>query len=279
MRRSCTIVATAWVAYWAMPLAPAQAASSTAFVSPSSSVGGVGSAASPSWQIEAATVGTDAFAAAASPSFQVTVGFAATIDVATAGAPWVTAVRPMFTPLRGGAVHVVHGTELDLGGSPIVRVDGVGALLGAVRRDRVDFTMPSLSVPGWRPVLVSNVGGQTIATGAVGVLPMIDFAEPWGRTLPNRLVYRGRPNDSMVWALAHTSSPFPVTLPGYFYALHLELATLLVISSATVTSPDGLTHLDLPVLNIRQSFELQCLALSSDPGYAPGAFTNVLRTP
>jgi hypothetical protein len=217
-------------------------------------------------------------ARAASGTHVLLGGYPALLEGTLAGRPCVTAVRPLFAPLLGGTALTIHGADLHLGGSPTAQVGGVAAAVGTRRDDQLTATLPRQTSPGWKPVAVTNAGGTGTLADAVGILPMLDRPRAVLSGAPFRLTYRGAPGDVAVWMLAGGSSPFPIPVPPFLHGLELDLATMVPLTASVVTDPSGELHLDLPAVVLVRPLLVQAItALTTNPGYAPGAFTNALQ--
>ena len=51
----------------------------------------------------------------------------------------------------------------------------------------------------------------------------------------------------------------------------------IILPAATVTDASGRFALGVPAVSLAQPIFVQCLAVSLNHGYAPGAFTNVVQ--
>ena len=189
----------------------------------------------------------------------------------------MTAVRQSGVAMRNRATVSLDGT--DLTGSPTtVLVGGVQATITNATRDRVTVTLPFHPAPGWIPVTMQNNAGSTTNPRGLAVLPLLE-ADP--TPAPGKafdLVFRGSPGDQILWAMGIAVGP-PIPLPGALYGFAIVPPTFLVFSGfGVVTRADGILRLPIPP----QSYPvgliyLQGLFRTSNPGYGPAAFSNVLR--
>ncbi|MCC6783408.1 MAG: hypothetical protein IT457_11250 [Planctomycetes bacterium] len=214
---------------------------------------------------------------AMSATYVLEGGFPAALDATVLGSPWLTGVRPYYVPQRGSPTLTLHGTELNLGPTPIVTVGGQPATVGVRANSQLQITMPDQPVPGYQPVLVTSVFGNTILTEGVGVLPMIELLCPMLSDTPNGLRIRGTQNDVMVLAMSFGLAGSPFALPPYGYSFQLDFG-LLVLSSGFVLSGGDTLDLIVPPLALTGLIYVQTFTFSSsNPGYAPGSFSNVVR--
>jgi hypothetical protein len=240
-----------------------------------------GGATSASYRLESAGFGSGAVpGTTASANYRLAGGFPASFAASGVDKPWLTGLRadPFVTRLGRGGRNDLVGIELDLG-QVQVTVGRIDAIINDIRRTRVDIGIPPQPVPGWQPIELTNENGKSTVQRGVGVLPLLDLAEPWGRNLPNGLVYRGRTGDSILWILAERQFPNSFRLPGYHYALQLDPTNIFVFFNQVVTRPDGLAFMNFPAVPLSSSYYFQVFALSSGTGYQPGSFTNLLIAP
>jgi hypothetical protein len=267
---------------------PGQSMSSKNWFVPSTEQSSGGSAASNLFVVTA-SIGSSVTSAAIAKSnnFAVTSGFTSTLGTATTGQPWLSAVRPLFTVLDGGTKHRVHGTELDLGSSSAVKVNGVTAAVTARQRDSVEVVAPAQKAPGWHRVTLRNSGGTASLSRAMGVLPLIEQARPYFKPGPGGtqltktgavLRYRGQQDDYLVWFFSVKKIPMLPILP-FRHGLEVSLlGGAFSVAIGVVNSPDGQMELSLPLVNLGgERIYVQAAAISRKPGYAPGSFTNVLQ--
>ena len=214
---------------------------------------------------------------ATSSRYVLVAGAVGALEAPTTGRPWLTAVRPLYGPLKGGAALSLHGTELTLGTGAAVTVGGAPATVLSRTRDRIRATMPAQKAPGWQPVTVTAGGATSTLPAGIGVLPMMELERPAQPLEPVTIRYRGAAGDLVVWMLGAGNGPFKVPLPGYGHAFELNLFAFIVLTALPVTSPDGTFALPLPALPWSRPLHFQGLVLSVHPGWSPGSFTNVVK--
>jgi hypothetical protein len=181
---------------------------------------------------------------------------------------------PRFATLRGQGAVVLHGTEMNFGTPPVLTIGGQTAPLLVRSNDKLTTTLPIQTAPGWRPIVASNSLGTTTLPRGVGVLPMLDFPDAPAPALPSRLEVRGRQGDALVLLAALGAIP-PLPFRPFGHGLQLDLVTLLLLPPFVITDPQGVFSIQTPAGTPVKVF-LQALVLTSDPGYAPGSFTNVV---
>jgi len=212
-----------------------------------------------------------------SASYQLEGGFPATLATTAATRPWLTAVRPQVTSSNQSGTLVLHGTNLDLGGSPTVQIGATPVTVGTRQRDHLAVTIPPLTVPGWQPVTVTTSAGETSITKGLAVLPMIETRPAPGSMVPFDLVFRGTTGDQVMWVMGIAPGP-PISLPGIRYGFGLHPSIFIVYSGFRIQSPDGELKLSFPATRYGAGFTfLQGLFISSSAPYAPASFSNVLR--
>jgi len=206
-------------------------------------------------------------------------GFPAMTNAALSGSPIVTGVEPFFVPQRGAKTAVLHGADLTSAGATNVVIGGQLAAVQSRTNSEIRVTLPDLLVPGFQPVtLVNPVLGTTQVQTDVGVLPMLYNREPLNPATPIALRFRGTAGDFMMLTMgfASVSTPMPV-LPEYGYGLLLDPGQIGSSVFLGVTDPSGEVQIPGPALPATGTLYVQALVLSSNPGYAPGSWTNVVR--
>ena len=258
-------------------LLPAQAASSQTYLLVAGEQAPGGTGQTTQYRLTAAQGAGVVGQRATSNQYILLGGFVASFDAPTTGRPWLTGVRPLFATMRGAAALQLHGTELNLGLPPTIKIGGQSATIGTRSNAVITTTLPNQPVPGWQPVEVANSLGTSTLPEGIGILPMIDLPRAPTSGVPFALRYRGKSGDQIVWLIALQKSSFGFSLAGFGYALHLDLASLVVLPAYAVTSPDGVFLLGIPAVALTVPVFVQGFSVSSDPGYSPGSFTNVLR--
>ena len=259
------------------PTLPAQgAAGATWFLTGGADVPG-GSAQTGQYVLRATFGPSPSVARAVSTTYAVEGGFVAGVDTVAGTVPWITAITPSFATMRGGAALIVHGTGLVQGTLPQLTIGGAAAAVGSRTQSAITTSLPVQPVPGWQPVTLTTSAGTTTLAHGVGVLPMIEAEPAIGLGTRADLVYRGRQGDVMVWCLALAPSPITIPFAGLGHGLAIDAGTLFTTATFVVSQASGEVRLRVPPLTASVPFWVQGLALSSDPGFAPGSFTNVVR--
>jgi hypothetical protein len=209
-----------------------------------------------------------------SSNYVILGGFPAMLSAPVIGQPWMTSVEPFYVPPFGDPQLILHGTEMWLGGIPIVTIGGQTASVGGRTADTVLVTMPFQPVPGLQPVQLTNGLGTTTLNEGVGVLPMLELREPMNGTDPNRIRFHGSSGDLVVLGIGTTLAPTPWVWPGYGYSLQLDPNNVLL---TLVYLPDAEGRFDVPLPPFPSGyFQVQALVWTNNPGYAPGSWTNAL---
>lgn len=215
---------------------------------------------------------------ATSSAFVLEAGLPPVLDLDLLGGPWVTGVRPLLGPLRGGTPIVVHGAELDLGPLTTLTIGGQPATVSSRTRSQLTAVLPPQPAPGWKDLAVANDGGAATLVVGAAVIPLLDRPRAILVGQPFRLTYQGVTGDVVVWAAAAGNGTLPLPLPPFWHALELDLGTVVILTTGIVTDPAGTMHLDVPAIHFRRPLHVQALvAQTMHAGYAPGAFTNVIR--
>ncbi len=205
-------------------------------------------------------------------------GFSSTLNVPASGKPWLTSVEPRMVTMRGRATLTLRGTELDLGGSPTVRIGGVIAPVVTRSADALTTTLPVQPEPGWLPVTIENNLGKTVLPRGVAVLPLVEPDPAPASNKDFALVFRGTKGDRLLWAMGISQSPSPLIVTGLHFGFALGPPPFIIYAGYGITGNDGV--LKLPIKGQTYPIGLiyiQGLFLSNNPGYSPGAFSNVLR--
>lgn len=211
----------------------------------------------------------------ASATYVLRGGFTAALSAPILGRPWLTGAEPYWVPPNGSPAVTLHGTEMSQGTLPIVTIGGQPATVGPRTLDRITVTLPPQPVPGFQPIQVTNNLGITRINEGVGVLPMFERREPLNNSDPNYMRFHGTFGDLMFVAVAVASAPVPFVLPGYGYSLQLDPNSFLITDGFFIGSADGTLTFPLPPLP-PGIFRVQALVVTTNPGYAPGSWTNQL---
>lgn len=264
---SITILAT---------LAPAQAVSSKNFLISSVELASGGSCASTNFRNVVAVGSGVVPGAMASTKSKIPGGFVATLDVVTTNQPWITHVTPAQIATNGNTDLRIHGINLGLGTAPTITMDGKSATLVSRRPDQIVAKQPALAQLGYPAVAVANSLGTAGLRKSVGVLPLIE-ADP--APAPNQrfdIVFRGTKGDTVIWAAGALSSP-SIPLPPLLHGLGLHPGAMALLPGFGIASTDGVFRFAVPPTNYSGGIYLQAVFSSSNPGYAPGSFSNVLK--
>jgi hypothetical protein len=256
-------------------LAGAQSASSATYFLAANDKAPGGAAQSATFVLAAGTGAPAGIAQSA--SFVLRAGFAAQLEVPVSGRPWLTGASPLFAKLRSAAPLTIHGTELHLGPLPVLTIAGQPAVILNRANGSITTNVPLLHAPGWQAIELQSSLGTTALTHGLGVLPLIELPVPAQSLVPFKLRYRGAQSDLVVWCFALGPLPFVLPLPPFWHGFELDLASLVALPPLGVTSPDGVLELGLPAVQLSVPVWVQAFGFGSDPGYAPGAFTNRLK--
>jgi len=255
---------------------PAQAASSTNWFLATGRVGPGITTQSPAWVLTGALGLGAPTVPAASTSYVLLGGFAATLDAPVQGRPWLTGVSPGQAGLLGGTALTLHGTELNLGGPLSLTIGGVPAAINGRTASAIQTVLPPQPQPGPRSVSLAGTFGTTMLPAGVGVLPMIEWKAPPQPNVPFELVYHGRFGDLFLVIVGFAPSPFPIPFAPLAYGLQIDPTVLLTSGVIGVGDPAGYAVLPLPALSGVHGWYFQAAALTVDPSYALGAFSNLL---
>lgn len=214
----------------------------------------------------------------ATSKFVIHGGFNAAIEVSTTGSPVLSAVLPRYATLRGQESLTLYGTEFDIGPNPTIKIGGQTAILGARLKDRITTVLPIQPAPGWQPVEISNSSGTTVLVKGVGVLPMIESQPAAASDVPFALVFRGTKGDRVCWSIALGQSSVPLRIPGIHYGFALSPSLFVVFCGYGITNASGELRLPFPATTyVTGSVYAQAMLTSTNPGYRPASFTNVIR--
>lgn len=217
------------------------------------------------------------YVGAESATYVFTGGFPASLDSPVLGRPWLTAVTPFFVPQFGNPTLRLQGTEMQMGSNPSVTIGTQPAPVGGRTVHETFVTLPTQLTPGFQPVVLTNELGTTRLEEGVGVLPMLIRREPLNEVTPVTVRYQGSLGDLVVLGFGGGLTNTPFVLAGYHHALFLDIGQLFTTVVLVVGSPDGTLTLNGAPLPFTGLLYLQALALSANPGYAPGSWTNPIR--
>lgn len=253
-----------------------QAASSKSFFLTSSEIGPGGTCVSQGFRLTAGFGDGVVASRVVSKGYVLTGGFPATLDAKLALQPWLTGLRPLYAPLKGGTALTLHGTELALGANTGVQIGTKTAIVSARTRDTVKATMPVGLEPGWQSVTVTAGGQTSTLQRGIAVLPMLELVSAAEPLLPFTVQYRGAKGDVVVLLAGVTRLPFTVPVSPFQHGLELNPAAMLVLDPAVVSEPSGVLQTPLPALPWARPLLFQAITLSQNPGYSPGSFTNLI---
>lgn len=254
---------------------PAQAASSNWFL-PSARVGPGELSQSTNWVLAGALGSGASGAASASANHVLVGGFCGQLEAPVTGRPWITGVSPARAGLLGGTPLTVHGTELQLVGGASLTIGGVPAPISGATLASFQTLLPLQPQPGPRLVSLNSGFGTTALPAGMGVLPLIEWKSPPQANQPFEFVYHGRFGDVFVMVLGLGPFPFPIPFPPFHYGLALDPSWLMTTAGVGVGDPNGMAVLSLPRMPQVSGFHVQVVALTADPTYALGSFSNVI---
>jgi hypothetical protein len=263
------------VLFLAAPALQAQPASSQLYFMVGVSFASGGASGSLTYKLDGMQGAECTALAAASANYRLTGGFAALLDAPASGRPWLSGVVPRLATLHGQAALALHGTELNLGAPPVITIGGQAAPLLTRTNDMLTTTLPIQPSPGWKPVVVDNPLGTSTLPEGIGVLPLLEFPAAPARNVPSKIDLRGRQGDLFAFAASLARIP-PIPLPPLHHGLELDPATLIVLPPFTITDPGGVFTLAVPANPGPFVLYVQAAVVTTDPGYAPASFTNVV---
>ncbi len=257
--------------------APSQAASSPTHVLSSHSFG-PGARCQTGQHILRAAIGGGVIAEhSSSGQHTLAGGFTATLDVQTSGSPWLTAATPRFVTLLNQANVMLHGTELDLGTQPSVKIGSLAAQVTTRVRERIGARLPIMTTTGWQPVEVKTSAGTTVLPRGIGVLPMIYTDPAPASGVFFDVVFHGSPGDLVLWVLG-VAPTAAITVPGIHSTFGINPAFLLSMPSVGIVQPDGRAAFTFPAPQYATgSLYAQAIFSTTNPNYGPFAFSNAIR--
>ena len=258
----------------------AQATASKGFFLSATARAAGGSSASTGFSMTA-SFGAAAAKPAGSAGYRLVGGFTAGLDAPVTGRPWLAGALPRITTPRSGALVTLSGTELN-GTAFSVKIGGQNATVLSRSENEVQVRLPFQPVPGFQPVTVSNgtVSNGTVSStlpDAIGVLPLVTTDEA---PAPNRafdIVFKGSPGDAVSWCYG-MNPIIPLGIPGYLHGLALSPSSYVVMPGFSILDPSGEFRVPVPPLSYPVgTIYAQAFFFTSNAGYAPGAFSNLLR--
>jgi hypothetical protein len=220
-----------------------------------------------------ATIGQADPSNASSATYLLAGGFPGTLD-ATSTEPWLTAAQPQFVMPRSTDLVWLSGARLDLG-TPTVDLSGRAATLVAQSGSDVAVRLPSLPAPGFHEIALHNAAGTTSLERGIGVLPMLFTEGAAASDTSFDLVFKGTKGDMIIWAVSRGPGQLFGFSP-YLHGLTIDLTVFRVLDSLLITKDSGELRFSVPPVPFQFPAYFQALFLTSNPGYAPGSFSNVL---
>jgi IPT/TIG domain len=255
----------------------AQVATSPKHVLVDHSLGGGGRAISTKFELVGAFGPSSKGVAPKGSKFALGAGFAAGLDVSIGSTPVVSTVLPRHPTMRGREALTIHGANLDAGTAPVLKIGGQPATILTRSKDKITARLPIQPAPGWRAVQLRSSLGTAALPRAVGALPMLESRPAAASGVPFAIAFRGTKGDVILWALGIGESA-PVALPGIHYGLALNPAVLLILPGLSITSARGEFVLPFAATTYPTgTLFVQAVFSTSNPGYGPAAFSNVLR--
>lgn len=259
-----------------------QAASSESYFLSAGAIASGAEAQSAGYRLRPAVGAAPGAGAASSALFILAAGFPAAIGVPASGRPWLAGVTPSLTTMNGAAPLVIHGRDLDLGPVPLLTIGGQTATVLTRTSSRLTTVVPAQPAPGKQAAAASNALGTTVLPDGLTVLPMIGFEPAFAPFEPSTLVYRGTTGDLVIIVISAGLSPVPIVAPPFGHAIRVDIPGIALWIPPTmqllpVLDPGGAFRITFPPIPfVPTGIAIQGLAVSGHPGYAPGAFTNVV---
>jgi len=275
-RISCLVViAMTWAPGVAMAQrhADGAASSSLTYFSETHSVADGGSAHSATYALTA-TIGQTVPGEANSATYSLRGGFVSALD-AVSVEPWLTFASPSYVMPRSTDLVWLSGTRLDLGASTVT-VSGRPAAVVASSATDVAIRMPALSDPGWHAITLQNAAGTTSLDRGIAVLPLMYTDGAPASETEYDIVFRGSQGDVVIWAIG-VSPGMRLSIAPYLHGLTISASYIKLLPSMMVSAPDGEIRFSVPATPTTIPLYVQGLFLTSNAGYAPGSFSNLLK--
>jgi IPT/TIG domain len=270
-------IVTGLVPFLLAAVLAAQVATSTRHVLVDHTLGGGGRTSSAKFELVGGFGPTSNGVAPKTKRFTLGAGFAAALDVSIGTAPVVSAVTPRYPTMRGREPVVVHGTNLDAGTSPVLRLGGQTATILTRTKDKITARLPNQPAPGWRAAELRSTVGTTTLPRGVGALPLLEARPAAASGVPFGIAFKGTRGDLAVWALGIGESA-PLQLPGIHHGFALNPSFFIILPGVPITAADGEFLLPFPATTYPTgTIFIQAMFTTSNPGYGPAAFSNVLR--
>jgi IPT/TIG domain len=256
-----------------------QAASSQNYFLPSVELANGANAASTNYRM-CSVLGAGVVAvASASANHKMTGAYAATLDATTTGGPWLTAVTPRFATSKSAATLSLWGNGLNSSAAAL-KIGGVSSAVLSQQNHLITTKLPFLAGPpsspgpGWHNVSVTNSGGTSTLPDAIGILPMLMTDPAPAANTAFDIVFKGSPGDTIVWVIGIPPIP-PIPIGNFLYGLAVN--PLITLPGFAISNANGEFRLPVAPTPYLSPFFAQALFVSSNPGYAPGSFSNVLK--
>lgn len=221
-----------------------------------------------------ATIGQMVGGAASSATYAVHGGFVPALD-AVSIEPWLTYATPSYVMPRSKDLVWLSGARLDLG-APTVTVAGRPAAVVASSATDVAIRMPALSEPGWHSIELHNASGTTSLERGIGVLPLLYTEGAPASEVEYDIVFRGSRGDVVLWALG-VSPGIRLSIAPYLHGLTISSSYIKLLPSMMVSANNGEVRFGVPTMPTTMAIYVQGLFVTSNPGYAPGSFSNLLK--
>lgn len=247
--------------------------SSVTYFSEAKSDADGGTSGSNTYQVTAA-IGQIDPSVRTSATYRLDGGFTASLGVTTNG-PWVTSAGPQYVTPRTSNIVWITGSRLNFGPAAVT-VSGVPATVIATSATDIAVRMPPLPSPGWHEIKLTNNGGTTSLERGIGVLPMMYTTSA---AVPNKafdLIFKGTQGDSVVWALGFNPGPV-VPLLNFLHGLTISTSFVRILPTLRITDSSGELRMKFPAVPFLVTVYTQGLFLSSNPGYSPGSFSNMVK--
>ena len=251
---------------------PAQVSSSDSYAMPQHSSSPGAQCSSMRFELSANLAGLST--SASSSRFTLQGGFAPFLATSLSSFPLLAAAEPRFVEFSSTPQVLVRGSQLHLGLRSSLQIGGRSASVSNSNAGSLQCRVPAALRPGWQDLRYTDLSGTSVyADRAIGVLPLLDLAQPARPGIPFVLRMRAKAGDVGILLLSLRRGP-EIPLPGYGHAFGLELATTQILTAALL-GREGFVDLRGPAAQWA-NLELQALVLSPTSSYKPGAFSNVL---
>lgn len=184
-------IVTGLVPFLLSTVVAAQVATSPGHVLVDHTFGGGGRTSSAKFELVGGFGASSNGVAPKTTKFALGAGFAAGLGVSLGTAPVVSAVTPLHPTMRGREPVVVHGTNLDAGTSPVLRLGGQTATILTRTKDKITARLPIQPAPGWRAAALRSTAGATTLPRGVGALPLLEARPAAASGVPFSIAFKG----------------------------------------------------------------------------------------